>query len=815
MKKLLLLLSVLALFTTSKADTKVGDVVEGSVATYIDENGNRTTVSMMLQVVSVDLKRYRIYGSPQKNCFSYTKPENYEGEVIIPEKVGSWTITAVGKHSFHDCKAKITLPESITEIEDSAFYNYYYTGYDFALPSKVRYIGKYAFAYAFIQGISLPNSLQNIDDGAFFNSHLRELVLPKSIYNVGTRIVGSCSNLERLEVESGGANYYSPAGSNVVMDTKQYTIVAGCKNSKIPAEARRIAPRTFVEVKFANTTLTLHENIGVIGYKAFWDTNIERLIIKGETVDIQEYAFFACGKLQRIDIYGGNVTIGKSAFESCNDLFAVWCYSHKPNIKPYARQFYDIGPDWQFGNSQVKLIAKYPDEYNDRFDDSTGNLVWQNWFETPILYTDSYDYMRISEVHITDFDWPVAGQDADYTATSLTPYATVSNIKYQMYLGSWKEIDPKPASLGETYSIGFTITLGNAPHGQCEFTDDVKLYIDDREADLRITSSATETQMTFVVDNYVVPAPPGGVPVRSVSISVPEPVEGQPLSTEVTNPTGKKYLAQGWTYSMVTWAHGADASLDSYDPTKAYTLAALVTAKEDYCFAADCTFKLNGKEASVIRSHNTEGREVVLLAVAYGNEEPVEPDTIYITDIDIVLPEPVEGEVPASELISPTAEDMEMHGYELYNVKWYPDETPYDKNQEFEVRVRLKAKGDYTFFAPDANITINGQQATLYGSPAGYFTTNNNTQCTVALVIEKSKKGDVNGDGKVNTADVVAVYTYIEKGDASGFTREACDVNADNSVNTADVVAIYTAIIGSEASSSPAFNKQVFRLLSQ
>ena len=55
---------------------------------------------------------------------------------------------------------------------------------------------------------------------------------------------------------------------------------------------------------------------------------------------------------------------------------------------------------------------------------------------------------------------------------------------------------------------------------------------------------------------------------------------------------------------------------------------------------------------------------------------------------------------------------------------------------------------------------------------------------------------DVNGDTKVNTADVVAVYSFIERGAASGFTREACDVNGDGSVNTADVVAIYTAIIG-------------------
>ena len=79
----------------------------------------------------------------------------------------------------------------------------------------------------------------------------------------------------------------------------------------------------------------------------------------------------------------------------------------------------------------------------------------------------------------------------------------------------------------------------------------------------------------------------------------------------------------------------------------------------------------------------------------------------------------------------------------------------------------------------------------------------------------KRNPADVNGDGKVNTADVVAVYTFVEKGSESGFIREACDVNGDGSVNTADVVAIYTAIIGGEGASSPAFNKQMFRLLTK
>ena len=79
---------------------------------------------------------------------------------------------------------------------------------------------------------------------------------------------------------------------------------------------------------------------------------------------------------------------------------------------------------------------------------------------------------------------------------------------------------------------------------------------------------------------------------------------------------------------------------------------------------------------------------------------------------------------------------------------------------------------DKTYARPDG-----GEEA------PGYFTT-------------KAIKGDVNGDGKINTADVVAVYAFIEKGAAeSGFTKGAADVNGDGSVNTADVVAIYSIIV--------------------
>ena len=57
------------------------------------------------------------------------------------------------------------------------------------------------------------------------------------------------------------------------------------------------------------------------------------------------------------------------------------------------------------------------------------------------------------------------------------------------------------------------------------------------------------------------------------------------------------------------------------------------------------------------------------------------------------------------------------------------------------------------------------------------------------------KKGDVTGEGDVNSADVVAIYRYIIEGEASGFAKAKADVDGNGDVNSADVVAVYKIII--------------------
>ena len=55
-------------------------------------------------------------------------------------------------------------------------------------------------------------------------------------------------------------------------------------------------------------------------------------------------------------------------------------------------------------------------------------------------------------------------------------------------------------------------------------------------------------------------------------------------------------------------------------------------------------------------------------------------------------------------------------------------------------------------------------------------------------------KGDVNGDGKVNTADVTTVYNYIANPEATGLTLDKVDINGDGNVNATDITDLYNII---------------------
>ena len=63
-----------------------------------------------------------------------------------------------------------------------------------------------------------------------------------------------------------------------------------------------------------------------------------------------------------------------------------------------------------------------------------------------------------------------------------------------------------------------------------------------------------------------------------------------------------------------------------------------------------------------------------------------------------------------------------------------------------------------------------------------------------AILDNVTIKGDINGDGKVNAADVTTVYNYIANPEATGLTLDKVDINGDGNVNATDITDLYNII---------------------
>lgn len=95
---------------------------------------------------------------------------------------------------------------------------------------------------------------------------------------------------------------------------------------------------------------------------------------------------------------------------------------------------------------------------------------------------------------------------------------------------------------------------------------------------------------------------------------------------------------------------------------------------------------------------------------------------------------------------------------------------------------------------------------TIYYWQGGYFYSEHNQS--------NEPNFDITNDGEVNSADIVAIYSYISTGEASGYTVEQVDLNNDNMVSGADIVVLYNKIAGFTAESKR-YILRLFNLLEE
>ncbi|MBO4602508.1 MAG: leucine-rich repeat domain-containing protein, partial [Salinivirgaceae bacterium] len=239
--------------------------------------------------------------------------------VTIPESIKS---VGVGVFDYNLSLTEIVVSEGNTEFASSngVLYNKslsllkcYPGGIEgeFSIPNTVTEIEDYAFyGCGKLTSVTIPNSVVSIGRAAFFNCrNLASVVIPESVNHIGSDAFFGCG----FSFTEDDDAYYLPNGDNpyyALMQVKSndiasYTINGSCK---IIAD----------DVFFSCTGLTsieIPETVKTIGNSAFYNCSSLASVTIPESVEtIGDGAFFYCSNLANVEYNPFKTSVGRDAF---------------------------------------------------------------------------------------------------------------------------------------------------------------------------------------------------------------------------------------------------------------------------------------------------------------------------------------------------------------------------------------------------------------------------------------------------------------------------------------------------------------------
>ncbi len=255
---------------------------------------------------------------------------------------------SIGSNAFSGCNslASITIPDSVTSIDEDAFRNCSgltiyceaaskpdslsnwtfspvvwdcknndkdESGYAYTLYNGIKYSIKDGVAEVERQLETIKGdiviadkiiykgteySVTSIRSQAFYScSKLTGITIPDSVTSIGYTPFQYCYSLTSIIVDSKNTIYHS--ASNCLIETSTKTLIAGCKNSVIPTDG---SVTTIISGAFRDcsglTDITIPESVTTIGGWAFaYCIDLASITIPDNVTLIGEYAFFDCSRL--------------------------------------------------------------------------------------------------------------------------------------------------------------------------------------------------------------------------------------------------------------------------------------------------------------------------------------------------------------------------------------------------------------------------------------------------------------------------------------------------------------------------------------
>ncbi len=204
------------------------------------------------------------------NIYAGFKDNETEGLVfeLLPDD--TYSIVGYDNQSFRVVNGKLVLPEThegkaVTEIRNF----------------------KYEYLYEY--SVEIPKNVKRIFPNAF-----------------------DINKLTSITVNSENSVYYSPEGSNAVIEKNTKRLIVGCKTTVIPTDVEEIAPYAFYNINVKE--FVIPNNIKKIDYRAFEKAKFKSVELSNQLEKISAYAFFDCTNLEELVIPDSVTEVGEYAF---------------------------------------------------------------------------------------------------------------------------------------------------------------------------------------------------------------------------------------------------------------------------------------------------------------------------------------------------------------------------------------------------------------------------------------------------------------------------------------------------------------------
>ena len=264
---------------------------------------------------------------------------NLPANVVLPDYYKKKAVLSIQQRAFENkSMTTITIPDSVTSIEDGAFYgcgdlqyNEYYNGC-YLGNEKNPYI---VFMKAKSKDIAfcvIHNETKKIYASAFYGcSSLTSIIIPDSVTSIGGNAFYGCSRLTSIKLPD----------SVTWSSDKAFYGCSSLTSIKLPDSITSIGYEAFRDCSNL-TSITLPDSVTSIDNSAFNScSSLTSITIPDSVTSIGSWVFYGCSSLTNVTIPDSVTEIGYEAFYGCSSLTNITVDSKNKKYQSIDGNLYD------------------------------------------------------------------------------------------------------------------------------------------------------------------------------------------------------------------------------------------------------------------------------------------------------------------------------------------------------------------------------------------------------------------------------------------------------------------------------------------